>query len=373
MAIEFNAEKNTWTVCYSKRHPVTNQPKSLRRQTIFDNGQRRNIKSKAEAQRVYSQLVIGVEDKLRKSVIPVWSDVVEKYIGNMRNQNLSLMTIDTYWLCLKSHTFDLWGERLIDTITTQEIRELIHARVGHRSPSHQKNLLKFIRGAFRFAVDCNFISRNPTPDMKFRIGEKMKMVLTEAQAEVFLNKAKEFESEWYYHWCTALYTGMRSGELYALTWNKVNFDTRQILVNCAWNNKDGFKDTKSGNDRIVEIAPNLLHLLKELKLQNQDSIFVLPRIDKWDKGEQARELRLFLIGLGLPAMRFHDLRATWATIMLSRGVEAIKVMAVGGWKDLKTMQIYVRKAGINIKGTSDLLDLHSVSNKSAEVIPLKTT
>ena len=41
--------------------------------------------------------------------------------------------------------------------------------------------------------------------------------------------------------------------------------------------------------------------------------------------------------------------------MLSKGVEPIKVMAMGGWKDLKTMQIYIRKSGIHIQGiTNDL-------------------
>ena len=33
----------------------------------------------------------------------------------------------------------------------------------------------------------------------------------------------------------------------------------------------------------------------------------------------------------------------------------------GGWKDLKTMQIYVRKADVEIKGATDCLNLHSGS------------
>ena len=111
---------------------------------------------------------------------------------------------------------------------------------------------------------------------------------------------------------------------------------------------DGFKDAKSGDDRIVQIARRLMVLLKELKLQNPESQFVLPRISKWDKGEQARELRMFLSGLGLPAIRFYDLRATWATLLLSKGVESIKVMIMGCWKGLKTMQAYVRKAGVEV-------------------------
>ena len=201
--------------------------------------------------------------------------------------------------------------------------------------------------------------------MKFRTGDKIKKVLTEEQVALFLNRAREYNIQWYPHWCLALYTGMRNGELYALTWDKVSFERGQILVNTSWNNKDGFKDTKSGDDRIIQIAPQLMELLGEWKLQSPapESGFVLPRISKWEKGEQARELRMFLSGLGLPAIRFHDLRATWATLLLSKGVEPIKVMIMGGWKDLKTMQIYVRKAGVDIAGATDCLDFHNGSPK----------
>lgn len=108
-------------------------------------------------------------------------------------------------------------------------------------------------------------------------------------------------------------------------------------------------------------------ILKELKLKSHERAFVLPRIDKWDKGEQARELRMFLTGLGLPSIRFHDLRATWATIMLSRGIEPIKVMIQGGWSDLKTMQIYVRKAGVDIKGSTDNLELHDLNMNNNKI------
>lgn len=133
------------------------------------------------------------------------------------------------------------------------------------------------------------------------------------------------------------------------------------------------KKSKFTEEQIITIlrendSGNLVPILKELKLSGGDSNFVLPRIDKWDKGEQARELRMFLSGLGLPAIRFHDLRATWATLLLSKGVEPIKVMIMGGWKDLTTMQFYVRKAGVDIKGITQCLDLHNPSTESAKVL-----
>ena len=113
--------------------------------------------------------------------------------------------------------------------------------------------------------------------------------------------------------------------------------------------KNGFKETKSGDDRIVEIAESLMPLMEEL-YRSKINEFVLPRLENWGMNEQARILRAFLTEINLPSVRFHDLRASWATVMLSKGVEPIKVMSMGGWRDLKTMQIYIRKSGINIQG-----------------------
>lgn len=352
MGIKFDENKKYWVAYYSKRHPLTRKPISM---------QRKGLKTKSEAYKVEKELVLAMDLKLKKVTVPNWKQVVSQYITNLSQRDISNKTVETYRLCLEAHTIDTWGERLIDDITSLEIRELIRLKVSDRSPSHQKNILKYIRGAFSYAVEKGILNSNPTPAMKFKIGNKLKSVLTLEQVKILLTQAKVMDSEWYPTWATALYTGMRNGELYALTWDKVNFGQRRILVDSSWNSEDGFKDTKSGDDRIVEIAPELLIILRELKIKSFETPFVLPRIDKWDKGEQARELRMFLQGLGLPRIRFHDLRATWATIMLSMGIAPIKVMSMAGWKDLKTMQFYIRKSGVDTTGISDSLSLHNPS------------
>jgi integrase len=359
MGYKFNQKAGYWEAFFSKRHPITRVPVTRRR---------RGMKTQAQAKRMERELIAEVEMMLHKEITPSWGEMVERFLEHCRERGLTEHTIHDYGTSLKAHTLDSWGTRPIDSITTGEVRELIKERVGHRTPSHQKNLRKFINGVFRYATEEGVLGRNPTPEMRFQVGDKVKKVFTEEQVRTFLERAKTLNWEWYPHWATAVYTGMRNGELYALTWDKVNLGDRLIKVDSSWNNKDGFKSTKSGDDRIIEIAPNLLAMLKQLKLQNTDSHFVLPRIDKWDKGEQARELRLFLKGIGLPTIRFHDLRATWATILLSKGVEPIKVMKMGGWKDMKTMMIYVRTAGVDIKGTTDCLNLHNPSLEEGQVL-----
>lgn len=349
MGIKLNPQTKQYDVNYYKRHPKTGMPVRAGR---------KGIATKAEANRIYAELILQVEGKLQEKIIPRWEKFVGDYREHMLSQGMTGKTADNYYVCLKCHTFEAWGNRTIDTIKTDEIRQLIKDRVGDRAPSHQKNMLKFIRGVFKYAVEKDIIPRNPTPEMKFKVGDKIKKVLTESQVRLLLTKAKEYNWEWYPHVATAIYTGLRNGELYALTWDKVNFENRTMLIDCSWNKDDGFKSTKSGDDRMVEIAPPLMTILKELKLKSEDSVFVLPRITRWDLGLQAEALRLFLAGIGLPGIRFHDLRATWCTIMLSKGVEPAKVMIMGGWKELKTLQVYLRKAGIMTKGITDRLDLH---------------
>jgi integrase len=369
MGVKFIEETGHYQLSVNKRHPITKQPKNMR---WIRNEKGEPIKTMAEAKRLHAKMLIEMEDRFREQVIPKWSVMIEKYCNAALDRGLMKSTVENYRLGLNAYTLEPWGNRSVDKITTDEIRTLIREKVAHRSVNQQKNILKFIRAVFAHAVEIAAVNRNPCPEMKLRIGDKIRQGLTEAHVRSLLDRARELESEWYEIWSTALYTGMRSGEMFALTWDKVNLDLRQIKVDCAWNNKDGFKSTKSGDDRMVEISPALLPILKELKLkQGGDSHFVLPRLEKWEKGEQARELRMFLTGMNLPAIRFHDLRATWATIMLGRGIEPIKVMFMGGWKDMKTMMIYMRKAGIEIRGITDNLRLHEHHQQVAQVLKLR--
>jgi integrase len=358
MGIKFDTAKQKWVASYCKRNPRNGQPVSLKR--LAD--------TEREAKVCFNEVVLEVERRLSDAIVPTWINAVDGYLGWCRGRGLTEKSVYNAEKCLKAATLPRWKGIRVDEITAEMIRELVCGTYSQHSPTHRKGILKFIRGVFAYLIETGALSRNPCPSIKFRMSDKIKNVLTEVQVKTFLNCALEYRWAWYPHCAMAIYTGMRNGELYALTWDKVNLDIRQIKVDCSWNNKDGFKSTKSGDDRIVEIAPPLVPLLRELRLASGQDEFVLPRLARWSKGEQARELRNFLMPLGLPQIRFHDLRATWATIMLGRGVEPAKVMIMGGWKDMKTMMIYLRKAGISIRGNTDGLALHDPLPKAGQVI-----
>lgn len=344
--IKYDEQKKTYRVSYSRRHPVTKEAASLTRT---------GIKTIDEAKKTYNELIIKMEQKFNRSMYPLWPVIVDRFIEHIRNRGIANSTVYNYKTGLYSHTVERWSKKQINEITTSDIRELVLDHLSDKSEATRKNVLKYIRAAFTYAVDMGIIQRDPTPKLKFKKTLKIKSVLKENEIFYFLKMAKEENHPWFTIWAVALYTGMRNGELYALKWEKVDLKKRLMVVSLSWNQKNGFKETKSGDDRIVEIAESLMPLMEEL-YRNKTTEFVLPRLEAWDMNEQARVLRAFLKEINLPSVRFHDLRASWATVMLSKGVEPIKVMSMGGWRDLKTMQIYIRKSGINIQGITSSLN-----------------
>lgn len=227
-----------------------------------------------------------------------------------------------------------------------------------------------VRRIFQLAVEDGHIDRNPCSGISVKVPESDLTVLTNKETAKFLKEAKLCGHRFYPVWVVALMTGMRSGELFALRWTDVDFEAEIISVSRAWSNKNGFCPTKTQKSRAVPISKDLGQYLKELKLQTGDSEFVLPRIWEWENGEQSRITREFCVSIGITPVRFHDLRATFITNLLSRGVSLARVMAVVGHSQIKTTNGYLRKAGVEVKGATESLGYGVPAETGAKVLEL---
>ena len=234
---------------------------------------------------------------------------------------------------------------------------------------HRKKLKQIVKSVFDFGIQSGLlkgVQRSPTFDVVLgRDSEKKPEILSLEEIQKLIEKANETEHPWRRIWAAALLTGMRSGELYALTWKDIDLNNRLINANKSHNNRlKIIKSTKNGCWRQVPISEELEAVLKEQRRETGDAEHVFPRFWQWERGLQAKILRSFCYISGLPSVRFHTLRACFATQMLRGGVDPARVMKICGWKELKTMQHYVRLAGIEIQGATESIRL--LPNKKAE-------
>lgn len=256
-----------------------------------------------------------------------------------------------------------WLKMVASEIGKAEGRDLVKRMTeAGKSISFIKKIKNTVNVIYNFGIEEGFIKGvNSTPVYGIKLhakSEKVPDILTNEEIKKFLFEAKRLEHPWYPIWATALLTGMRAGELYAIEWDDVDFEANIIRVSKSYNKEmDQVKSTKAGYWRNVPMSPELRALFLDLKNKTLDSSFVLPRFTEWDRGEQSKILRGFLIGIGLPSIKFHALRACFATQLLAKGTPAAIVMKICGWRDLKTMEFYIRVAGVEEKGATDCLKI----------------
>mgnify|MGYP000905405211 FL=1 len=231
---------------------------------------------------------------------------------------------------------------------------------------HRKKFKQILNGIFNFGIQSGIlksIHRSPTYDISMgREVEKKPEILSLTEIQRLIEMAYDQNHQWKRVWSTALLTGMRSGEILALHKDDVDFENKLINVNKSHNSRlKTYKSTKAGYWRQIPISEDLEKILKEQFLINADSDYVFEKFTGWEKGDQARILRAFCFINGLPSIKFHTLRACFATQMLRSGVEPAKVMKIGGWKELKTMQRYVRLAGIDVMGATEAIKIMPIS------------
>ena len=256
-----------------------------------------------------------------------------------------------------------WMKKPCSELTKADGRELIlRMEKAGLSRTYQKKVKNILNHVFEWGVEFGFIKGTPVSPLRglmIQKGEESPPdILTLEEIKKFLSAAKALEHRWYSIWVFAILTGMRSGELYALTWNQIDLEKGTIMVDRSYeSNSKSTGPTKGRYWRTVPINSNLQKLIIELKSSSntRQSEFVLPRIKDWENGDQAVPIKNFLKSIKIKAIKFHSLRACWATQMLANGVPAPIVMKIGGWKKSATMDIYLRLAGVDIKGATECL------------------
>lgn len=187
------------------------------------------------------------------------------------------------------------------------------------------NYLTLVNSIFNYAIDLDIIDKNPANKVKkLKVPHKEMDFLSTNEIFILLETAKEYYPDVYPLIFTAIFTGARKGEILGLTWDKIDFKNKKITINQSLYNGSLQEPKTKTSIRKVDIVDELTNVLKEHKQQttkltkfvfhNANGNYIDP--DNLIK----RRFNPLLKKAGLKKVRFHDLRHTYASLLISKNL-----------------------------------------------------
>lgn len=243
----------------------------------------------------------------------------------------------------------------IKQITVQNfIDDLANGTYGKKYAKKTcRTVLSILNGVFKLALKDGLIKQNPNFDIDLPKKSNYIMVIwDEADREKFITyRHDKNRGKYYLAFLVAMQTGMRKGEILGLTWDNVDFENNLIWVNKIFSSdeKKIVHRTKNGNFRQVPMSDllkeELLKLKEVQKMQNPKNPLnlVFPSRNGNVPNQSYFNDRLDVIceKANLPRITFHQLRHTFATMLLKDGMYINLVQhALGHSKASITLDVY---------------------------------
>jgi integrase len=251
---------------------------------------------------------------------------------------------------IRAHLRPTFGALPLQALTTQHVDEFRAAK-GHLHPKTVANHLTLLKTMLSRAVELGWLHRSPVvrkPKIP-RQGEIYRFLQADDEIQSFLASAREESEAAFVLYATAIYTGMRAGELAGLRWSDVDFERGVITIQRSY---DG--PTKSGEIRRIPIFNVLRPILRAWALHRPDArhVFVNDAGNPLQRSQRVFQetLKRVLDAAGFPRIEhhgkprhyivFHGLRHTFASHFMMRGGDLFKLQKLLGHQSVAMTQRY---------------------------------
>lgn len=270
---------------------------------------------------------------------------------NWLNEWLMLMkpqvkerTLKGYEVAVRRHITNDLGEFELNKLTGKVLKDYaLKLCESKLAPNTIKRILLVVKQSLHQAVEYKKVKSQNAKDLICpKIVEKPVNCFSRIEQKKIESYILTHNKPKFYGILITLYTGLRIGELLALTWQDIDFNkcTMTISKSCydSWQNgkyKKIIDTPKTINSiRVIPLPKNLLAILKNLKRQ---STFPYVVASKTNEGMQLRCYeRIYsnlLKSLGIEHKGFHSLRHTFATRAIECGIDIKTVSELLGHKD----------------------------------------
>ena len=210
----------------------------------------------------------------------------------------------------------------VDRVAIQDLVDRLTAK--GLAPSTVRNSILPLRAIFRRAIARSQVVQNPTLDLSLpAVRGGRDRVARPEEARSLINAVSAGDRAL---WATALYAGLRRGELQALRWSEIDWEAGLIRVERSWDPKAGPIEPKSraGKRRVPLVKPLRTELAaRRLRQGGGGEGLVLGRGEKpFAPGAATRRARKAWSDAGLEPIGLHECRHTYAAHMIAAGVNA---------------------------------------------------
>ena len=378
MAINIRCLCGGETKLTAKRCPRCEKPfpnKGKRYKVVVRaNGQKfsRTVKNLELARDIESKLQVDISrdefDIKKKTPAPTLNKVWDKFLPWAKSNK---KTWHSDYCNFEKHLKPIFGSKPLDTITPFDIEKLIISMKKGTSKNEKpyalatiKHQIVLLSRLYNIAEQWGMYS-GPNPCNKVK-RPKLNNQKTEFLSNDELTRLLEVLANWHDKMSVAfikfaMYSGLRRGEQFKLTWDDIDFERKSVIL----------RDPKGVLDQTIPLSKEALHVLKEIPRK-----YDTPYIFHGKNGEQRTNFKgpwqRIKEEAKLPNdFRFHGLRHNFASTLVSNGVPLYTVQKLLCHKDAKTTQRYAHLADHALREAVDLSGQLFIPKKKAEVVKLE--
>ncbi len=318
----------------------------------------KEFKDKLEA-----KLKLGSVGITTKAGVKV-EDYADTWLGRIQHTRKH-STHEDYQKMLKRDILPVLRGLDLEDVTREKVRVLaIDGLKRGQSPKTVQNVIRCLSSLLSHAVEDGLLSVNPAlkpgkflPKVSKRRGINP---LTSEEVGAFLDTVKKRAPAFYAFFLCAVESGLRQGELIALQWGDLDFRGRFVEVQRSYS-RGRIATPKSGETRRVDMSQQLTETLgaaqevRELEEaattqeagQSSSKVKPVPWVFADEQGNMFHHNYLrnlfhrLLKAAGLRRVRFHDLRHTFASLLLQQGESPVYVKEQMGHSSIQvTVDLY---------------------------------
>ena len=297
----------------------------------FGRGKKKSLRTrnKAEAVRLFNKLkreyLAGKLIILKEGRKVLLSEFIQEYLDWAKNNRSE----ETYTKArhVLNRFKEVVGDVHLKSLTKRHLDEYVSRLLESGLSKVTVNVhIRTLKAAFSKAVEWEYVKENP-----FK-GYKLLKVQQKPPRFLLPDEIKRIESvidreEWLFAFRVLVYTGMRIGEAVRLTWKDIDLERGIITV----------RKSKNFQSRVIPIHPTL-------KSEFEKRYPAVGKVIGYCRDHIEHKLKKYFRKAGFPELRVHDLRHTFASLMVMAGVDLKTVQELLGHTSYKTTEIYAHLA-----------------------------